>query len=204
MSVVAGATQRLDGRERRKRATRRALRAATLELGLERGLADVPVEEIAERAGVSTRTFFNYFETKEDAALIELFTVSDDKLTVFATGPPDVGVWADLTLLFAADVERAEEEGPDLPRYMALHDAHPALQARQLGRFTLFATRLAEAIQVRLGGAPSTRLRADVMSGSCITAVRVGLQHWAATRWHGAARVHVDAAFAEFDKAFRT
>src|SRR5881227_3685733 len=45
-----------NGRERNKIATRRALRAAALELGLERGWAAVRIEDVAALAGVSTRT----------------------------------------------------------------------------------------------------------------------------------------------------
>jgi AcrR family transcriptional regulator len=54
-------------RERRKRATRQALSQAALTLVAEHGLEHVTVETISEAAGVSERTFFNYFATKEDA-----------------------------------------------------------------------------------------------------------------------------------------
>lgn len=54
-------------REHKKRESRKALRLAALELVAERGLEDVRVEDIAQRAGVSTRTFFNYFPSKEQA-----------------------------------------------------------------------------------------------------------------------------------------
>jgi AcrR family transcriptional regulator len=201
--VESGTPAREHGRERRKRATRQALRTATLELGLERGLPQVSVEEIAERAGVSTRTFFNYFDTKEDAALIELFTAADLGLPAVAAGEPGQGLWTELTRLFADDVERAGQDGPDLPRYMELHERHPALQARQLGRFAQFEGRLADAIARRTADRPDGRLRADVMSGSCITAVRVGLQHWGRAGGRGSARGFVEAAFATFEPAFR-
>ena len=191
------------GRERRKRETRRALRAATLELGLERGLSEVSVEEIAARAGVSTRTFFNYFQTKEDAALLELFTVPAEDLAALAAGGSGEGVWTELTRLFGADVDRAGPDGPNLPRYMELQQRHPALQGRQLARFARFERELADAIAAQLGGGATDRVRADVMAGSCITAVRVGLNHWGLARWRGPARPHVEAAFAVLDPVFR-
>jgi AcrR family transcriptional regulator len=185
------------GRERRKQATRRALRSAVLELGLARGLAEVPVEEIAARAGVSTRTFFNYFPTKEDAALLDLFTIGDADLDAFAAGPPG-GAWADLRVLFADDVRRVEQDGTDVPRWLALQAGYPALQARQFARFGAFEQRLSAAVTTRLGG-PEHRLRAEVTAGACLTAVRVGLHHWGG---HGSALPHVEAAFAVLDPAF--
>src|SRR5271165_6508266 len=159
--------KQLDGRERNKRATRRALRAATLELALERGLDAVPIEEIAQRAGVSTRTFFNYFDTKDDAALLELFLISDEELSAFATTTGGAGAWRDLSRLFVADVHRAEQaDGQDLSRYLQLHARH------------------------------------QVLAGSCITAVRVGLDQWTAHDRRTPVASHVAAAFAEFEGAF--
>lgn len=198
--MPVGEREREHGRERNKRATRRALRVATLELALERGLDAVPIEEIAQRAGVSKRTFFNYFDTKEDAALLELFLISDDELAAFAAATGG-GAWRDLGRLFVADVQRTAE-GQDLSRYQRLHARHPVLAARQLGQFAMFLGRLSDAVARRLGDGPTTRLRAEVMAGSCITAVRVGLGHWPVDDGGTPAASCVAAAFAEFDGAF--
>ncbi len=198
--MVTTSVPRLDGRERRKRVTRRALRAATLELGLERGLGDVRIEEIAARAGVSARTFFNYFDTKEDAALLDVFTVSDEELAALP-GPADV-LWGQLAALFGRDAERVGDDGADLPRLMELQRRHPVLASRQMGQFSRFEARLAAAIGARLPDDAAGVLRAEAMSGSCITAVRVGLQAWARAGWEGSACPHVETAFAVFDPAF--
>lgn len=56
-------------RERKKQATRLAMHRAALELVAEGGLGAVTAERIAQRAGVSTRTFFNHWPTKEAAIL---------------------------------------------------------------------------------------------------------------------------------------
>lgn len=48
-------------RELNKARTRQAMIDAARELARERGLEDVTAEDIADRAGVSRRTFFNYF-----------------------------------------------------------------------------------------------------------------------------------------------
>ena len=83
---------------------------------------------------------------------------------------------------------------------MELQARHPALQGRQLARFAQFETDLAHAIATRLG--TGNQMRADVMAGACITAVRVGLHHWGLAGWVGPARSHVETAFAELAPAF--
>ncbi|MCT1477791.1 TetR/AcrR family transcriptional regulator [Microbacterium sp. p3-SID336] len=54
-------------REQRKRATTRALTETARRLTTERGFAGFTIEELCAEVGVSRRTFFNYFESKENA-----------------------------------------------------------------------------------------------------------------------------------------
>ncbi|GAB3397696.1 TetR/AcrR family transcriptional regulator [Schumannella luteola] len=59
-------------RERKRRATRRAILLAAAQLVKERGLEGATVDEISRLADVSPRTFFNYFASKEEAVSGEL------------------------------------------------------------------------------------------------------------------------------------
>ncbi len=56
-------------RERRRQETAREIQKATLELAMQKNVEDITTEEIAAAAGVSTRTFFNYYPNKEAAAI---------------------------------------------------------------------------------------------------------------------------------------
>ena len=69
-------------RERKKRETWRLVHAAALRLMTERGFDAVSVDDIVAAAGISRRTFFNYFAGKESV--------------VFDPDPDDPQLWADL------------------------------------------------------------------------------------------------------------
>ena len=62
-------SQLLSLRDRKRAETWAALHAAAARRALEDGLEGVNVEVVADEAGVSARTFFNYFPCKEDAVL---------------------------------------------------------------------------------------------------------------------------------------
>lgn len=56
-------------RERRRRETTAVIRHATLDLVEARGWDATTIADIAQRSGISSRTFFRYFDSKEQAVL---------------------------------------------------------------------------------------------------------------------------------------
>ena len=72
--------------QRRRSQTRQEIHRTAVDLVLERGLANVTVDDIAAAAGVSPRTFFNYFPTKRDALVWEPPPLPEEALARFLAG----------------------------------------------------------------------------------------------------------------------
>ena len=67
-------------REQQKRRTHAALSAAAIGLISEGGIEAVTAEAVAARAGVSRRTFFNYFPRLEDVLTASIDQVTSDTI----------------------------------------------------------------------------------------------------------------------------
>jgi AcrR family transcriptional regulator len=145
-------------RERKKLATRRLLRRAALELVSERGLANVTVEDIAEAADVSPRTFFNYFPSKEAV----LFGGEPDRAAALrhgiATSVPGQPAIDALRTVLVADAEaRADElrslggDPGEWVRRMKMARIDPQVRAAHAAQMALIERAIAEGLADRLG-----------------------------------------------------
>jgi AcrR family transcriptional regulator len=84
-------------RERKKADTRRALSDAALHLAFEHGMDNVTREAIAERAGVSLRTFNNYFAGKYEAIAYRQIERMRSSLSTIRDWPADEPLWTAIT-----------------------------------------------------------------------------------------------------------
>lgn len=144
-------------RERKKSATKDALSNAALDLALAHGLDAVTAEAIAEQAGVSTRTFHNYFSSKEAAVLFVLNKPIQEAIAVFAqrrAGEPILDSLEAMQINFA-------ESGDGLDRMLAitrLMADHPALTAKHAATFNPAIDALLAEIGYRTGTDPEVDL----------------------------------------------
>ncbi|MBE7701745.1 TetR/AcrR family transcriptional regulator [Oerskovia sp. Sa1BUA8] len=120
-------------RERKKRERREALIDAAQTLVLERGLDRVTVEDICTSVGVSTRTFFNYFASKDDAVLgVEEFSPSPEAVRTFVAGGPTGDLLADVQALVADLLSHQAMSLDRVHRALALVEREHRLLARHM------------------------------------------------------------------------
>jgi AcrR family transcriptional regulator len=122
-----------DRRQRKARQTRNALAAAALDLILERGLADVTVGAVADRADVTRRTFSRHFVGKEDAAL-DFVRGDGDRINALlrarpADEPPLLAYRRAVADWLADRENPASHIRPRMRALLALVDTEPALFA---------------------------------------------------------------------------
>ncbi|MFE4196298.1 TetR/AcrR family transcriptional regulator [Paenarthrobacter sp. NPDC056912] len=127
-------------RERKRAATLSAITAVARTLTAERGLNGYTVEEVCEGAGISRRTFFNYFHSKEDAVIGSFSDeLPQDALEAFTLNPRHTPGSISGTLLAALQrltltiVERSTISRAEVHQLIAAIKAEPQL----LGRMTL-------------------------------------------------------------------
>jgi AcrR family transcriptional regulator len=118
-------------RDRKKTATRQSLHEAALRLAMAHGLDGVTVEDIADEAGVSRRTFSNYFANKEDAILHEDRERTGRLLSFLGDRPASEPPWPALRNAVADLLRDQDAPDPAWVEQLRLLRRHPSLLARQ-------------------------------------------------------------------------
>lgn len=164
-------------RERKKRATRMALRWAAVRLASERGLDNVTTEEIAAEANVSQRTLFNYFGSKEEVIVGDDPELGHQAASALLERP---GSEPPLQALKAVFVELSESMTVDgdlwRARMRIIHD-NPSLYPRLMGSSAGFVRELSGAVAERTGLDPERDAYPALVVGVVMSAVRTTVQH---------------------------
>jgi AcrR family transcriptional regulator len=200
--AVTSGESRVSLRERKKLATRRSLRRVALDLVAERGFVHVTVEDIAEAADVSPRTFFNYFPSKEAA----LFGANPERVAALRErlvheAPGQTALEALRVVLVGeaqALAEELDELGGDpafwLKRMKAAH-VDPHLRAAQAAHLTMVERVVADALAERLGADPEHDPYPVLLAGAAIGVMRATMTFWASSGGAMALAQLTDAAY---------
>ncbi|HEU5211259.1 MAG TPA: TetR family transcriptional regulator [Gaiellaceae bacterium] len=155
-------------RERKKLQTREALRRAAWALFAERGYDATTLADIADAAGVSTRTIFAYFPSKEDIVFCEFESMRGALAVALAERPAGQDALGALRdFIVSSAHEKADGEG--IEQVIA---ADETLRSHKRARIAEFQDIVAAAIAEDLGAGPDD-LRPQVAAASLTAAFEV-------------------------------
>jgi AcrR family transcriptional regulator len=163
-------------RARARLAMRTEIAETAFCLFVERGFERTTVDEIAEAAGLSRRSFFRYFPTKEDTVFGLLDDLGEELAAAVAARPAAEPPWAALraacSVLLAPMLHRTD----DAMALMRLINDTPSLRARHQDKQDRWRGLLIHALTAR--AVPP--LQADVLASSALALFDVVCRQWLA------------------------
>ncbi len=152
-ATIAGVPGCVLPREQKRRATALRISRCAQRLTEERGLDGFTMDDLAEEAGVSRRTLFNYFAGKVDAVLGPAPVFDESSCALFVSGGP-TGRLVDDCAVLAHDVLAAPDlalDREDLERGQRLMVATPRLLLTVHERFEQVTASLGDLVTQRAG-----------------------------------------------------
>jgi AcrR family transcriptional regulator len=172
-------------RERTRRLAQTELTSVAQDLFLAQGYEDTTVDQIAAAAGMSKRTFFRYFPSKDDLVIGKYDLFADRMAEALDARPADEPVWTslrrvfDLTLDYTQDDhQRARNDAMD-----EIVRSTPQLNARYLEKMHRVQQLLIGRVARRLTGAdadPSDPRPAAIV-GAAFACMQAARQAWFAS-----------------------
>ncbi|MBV9879017.1 MAG: TetR family transcriptional regulator [Gemmatirosa sp.] len=157
------------------RATRERLMRAAQTLFAERGFDATTVDEIAAAAGVSRRTFFHHFASKEDVILSRHADFEAALLAAVAAQPPDEPPLRVAERAIVAALGTFDREEAVL--IQRLKRDTPSLRASDQGKYERMERALTDHLQARAPD-PSDALRVRLVAMIIVGAMRVAGDGW--------------------------
>jgi len=153
---------------------RRRLQEAALALFAERGFESTTAKQIAERAGLTERTFFRHFGDKREVLFGNEDAVTEALVSAVASAPQACAPLDSVAAGLQAAADHMQPRRESLRRHAAIIAAHPELQERELIKQASMSAALAGALRGRGVAEPTAKLAAEVS----IAVMRVAFQRW--------------------------
>lgn len=163
-------------RARQRLQTAEELRRAAVDLVFEHGLDNVTTEMIADEAGVSPRTFFNYYPFKEAALIPPKEDFPETAIALFIAAPGSLE--EDLITLIVPMTSCWDDDRPMIRKLFSMANSHPKLSALKASSVHEHEMDLRMLMAARLGQRETDFL--PMLFASVITsAIRIAMETWA-------------------------
>jgi AcrR family transcriptional regulator len=164
-------------RERKHELVRSAIWDAAVDLFARKGFDETTVEEIAEAAGISRRTFFRYFGSKSD--LMGQGIVTYGTMLTEAIGKSPSGIpLLEVMRRTAQEVVTRAAAHPRMRDVMKIARTNPAAREAQFKRLPEVQERVAAAYTPRCGKGRGDGLKPRLLAAMTMALLDVTFQQW--------------------------
>jgi AcrR family transcriptional regulator len=178
MTSDNGTRSGVELREQRRERNAREIQRAAMSLFAARGYAAVTVEDIAREAGISERTFFRYFTSKDHVLVAEAGRRIDVIHDSLVRQADDLDAWQALRNAVLEQSASEEEVGRNAAIWAHLTKEAPALLAKMIMHGALESTHNIEVELARRLGVPETDALPDVLMRVTLAAVQSAYLRW--------------------------
>jgi AcrR family transcriptional regulator len=186
----------VDGsRKARREELRQVVSQRAIGLFLARGFERTTIDEIVKPLGVSRRTFFRHFETKEDLLFVWYESLGQKIVEVCAARPLDEAPFVSACVALRSLLKYYDEDPTWAAAMMKLTAETPSLIAKSLQKRAMWEVELAKVLAPRIGG-KNAGLHARVIAGTAVNTFALAVESWFAGSSSHDLHSTVDSAFA--------
>ncbi len=167
----------------------------------ENGFDATTVDHIVEQVGISRRTFFRYFESKEDAVLQPLEDLGRSVTEALAARPANESVRAALRRALDVLVEHYATNEAQWSTVMKLMLSTPSLRARHLEKQDEWLAEMGPVLAERMGTGASD-LRPRLYCATFLAASDAGIRAWFSASSTGSLGDAIDEAIRSLEDLF--
>jgi len=170
-------------RERTRRAIRDELAQLAKDLFVEKGYDETTIDDLAAAAGMSKRTFFRYFASKEELVMGKYEILGEQLAEDLAARPADEPIWASMRQVFGRVVEYFESEarGATAVAMENIVRDHPTLNASYLERVSRMQELVLDEVRTRTGRSDPADPRTAAIVGAAFSCLIAAWSTWLTT-----------------------
>jgi AcrR family transcriptional regulator len=163
--------------ERKQQFVRDAIWDAAIGLFDRKGFDETTVDEIAQAAGTSRRSFFRYFESKSDLLAQSVISYGAALTEAIENCPAEYSL-GELFRFTVLQVAQGSVSHPRTRQIMHIAAKYPAAREAQIARVAEVQDRVAEAFARRSGKSNQGELEAQVLAGLTLSMLSVAYLSW--------------------------
>ncbi|HEV2486552.1 MAG TPA: TetR family transcriptional regulator [Terracidiphilus sp.] len=163
---------------RKRQLVRDAIYDAAIELFAKKGFDETTVEEVAEAAGISRRSFFRYFESKDDLLALNTVNCGEKLCEAVKSCPASLGPLEVVRETVLAGVKFTESQ-EHTRQIIEIAQRSPSARQAHLSRLMEVEDKLAVAFSARMKGSTPFSLKSLLLSGMTML-----IQNTATAAWY--------------------